>query len=202
MPNWCSTSFTIQDEKEKLDVFEEEFKKALSANPLNTDFGKDWLGYLLLHIGYDKETVCYGDIVCRGDVGFFDRLSDTTFFISTESAWTPPAECIAKFARHFSDTVEVFYVAEEPGCGLFWTNDPDYEGKCYVDCYIEDEKFAPDWLKALNTGYCYECDADYIVKVLSPVFGEGTVEELADKAMLEDIGDNCISISPYSHMPI
>lgn len=134
MPNWCIAEVTITSEKAEL--IHKEIMHATDGryeSVSNSDFGGNWLGNLLLHIGYDKDDVVYGDIRCRGWIDDFE-LGKNEVRIRTQSAWGPHVLCIEKFAKNYDKNAEVIYTAEEFGCALYWTNDSSYANTmCYVD---------------------------------------------------------------------
>lgn len=134
MPNWCRTDITIISNES--DLIHKEMMNAADGryeNIVKSDFGCDWLGNLLLHIGYDKDEVDYGDVRCRGWIDY-SNVSGSSVRIQTHSAWGPHVLCIEKFAKHYDENAEVIYVAEESGCELYWTNDSFYsDTKCYVE---------------------------------------------------------------------
>ena len=149
MPNWCSTSITIIGPKESLKIIWDEYQKAKRITAVKNDFGQSWLGNLLLHIGVDKDSVCHSDINCRGSVFYEEEDYDhNELRFQAESAWSPCAEVFDKFTRHFMNDAIVYYVSVEPGCEIYLTNDPDYDGCVYVDVY--DDGDLPDWISSLQ----------------------------------------------------
>lgn len=60
--------------------------------------------------------------------------------VVTETAWSPMLEMWVKIVDKYSPKTKIFYTAEELGCDLLYTNDPDIYGKYYLnswDCSIE-----------------------------------------------------------------
>lgn len=63
MPNWCCTNYVIRGSKEDLETL---------VNTLNTmenhktDFGRYWMGNLLIALGVNENDVYNGEIRCRG----------------------------------------------------------------------------------------------------------------------------------------
>ena len=139
MPNWCYTSIAVKALKKKIDLIEKEMEQALSSNPLNADFGNEWLGNLLLHIGHDERSVAGSVIRCRGNVIDCKRSAPGQLSISTLSAWGPHVTCIKTFCRHYSRKAKVLYVADEPGNNLYWTNIPEQVNEGYRFVPIGDE---------------------------------------------------------------
>lgn len=174
MPNWCSSTVRIVASQKSLDILETEFKKAAGSGHSKTDFGDEWLGNLLLHIGMDMPTVLYGPIPCRGQVFCIEQY-DGELHMDVESAWGPHISCIRKFCEHFVDDAEVFYTAVEYGNQLFWTNDPEHVGTIIADVY--DSGDVPENLQGLEEIYCEP--KENVRKILADCLGhDGTYDAL------------------------
>lgn len=132
MPNWCSSYVRIKASGKSLDVLESEIEKATDGRYPETDFGNEWLGNLLLHIGMSRDDVIYGDINCRGYIVDWIKNADE-ITMDIESAWSPHVKCIKEFCDYFVKDADVFYTAFEPGSEIFLSNDPDYIGTVYID---------------------------------------------------------------------
>lgn len=203
MPNWCFSSVYINGTKEQIDVLDREFSKALSSNPLEADFGDIWLGNLLYYIGIPKDEVIHGDTRCRGSVDYICREGEDTIHMEIESAWTPHIACIRKFCEHFAPDVEIIYISEEPGCELYWTNDPMTAGTVVVD-YFSDEyedKQLEDILYTCN-GQTKEFVAIKLARFLKH---DGTYEQLTEE-IVDRVLDNdpgaCINFYVYDMVPL
>lgn len=130
MPNWCATYITIQNEnEEELKRLEEELTNALKGN--DSDFGDNWLGNLLLYLGYSLDEVSTGPISCRGSIDYIERFDDE-LLIDMQSAWTPHLLPIKLFTEKYAPESEILYTAEEPGFELYLTNDPEKENRISV----------------------------------------------------------------------
>lgn len=57
------------------------------------------------------------------------EISKNVVKVYSESDWVPFPKAWRDIARTFEDSVEVFYKAEEPGCGIFKSNDPEFVWK-------------------------------------------------------------------------
>lgn len=58
--------------------------------------------------------------------------------VTSESKWTPCPNAWADIAATFDEGVETYYEAEEPGCGIWASNDPEFVEKFVIDpCYGE-----------------------------------------------------------------
>ena len=53
--------------------------------------------------------------------------------VMTDSKWTPYPNAWEDIAKTFDENVIVYYEAEEPGCGIYASNDPDYVGHFIID---------------------------------------------------------------------
>lgn len=69
--------------------------------------------------------------------------------VDTESKWTPCPKTWRDIAQTFDKSVGVFYEAEEPGCEIYDSNDPEFVGKYAYDFW--------DMPEGPICGYC--CDA-------------------------------------------
>lgn len=137
MANYCCNCITIKDTKENINLLEHEFNKAMSKNPRFSDFGADWLGNLLLHIGIDPDAKNAPDVA--GYVSYMDK-NDDTLIIQTETKWKPQIQCIKTFINKFTTTADIKYVSEEVSSGIFQTNDPNWIGKTLVDYSTGNEE--------------------------------------------------------------
>ena len=138
MPNWCYTIIKLYNTPEKITALDKALQEAQKEWRVKSDFGSMWLGNLLVHMGYSKDEVVNGDIRCRGSITDIS-VSKEEINLATETAWSPMLQVIRLFADKFAPDTEITYTAEEPGCELYWTNDPDYEGTYYADGYLDGE---------------------------------------------------------------
>lgn len=53
--------------------------------------------------------------------------------VMTDSKWTPYPNAWEDIAKTFDENVIVYYEAEEPGCEIYASNDPDYVGHFIID---------------------------------------------------------------------
>lgn len=207
MPNWCFSDVEIISSKENIDILEGHFKKALSSNPLEADFGNNWLGNLLYYIGLPEEQVIHGSPRCRGSILYFNRDTDNdeTIRLQTESAWSPHLQCIKMFVDHFvnEDDVDIFYTAEESGCGLYYTNDLYFDGRVYVDYAEYSDDFPTELARLLD--HCCDAEEKYVVEALSKYLGhEGTLYELAEEIndQLEETDAGYVSLNIYEYVEL
>lgn len=140
MPNWCSTDYyVLGSRKEIMDLSKrmerlENRKKSL----INNGFGNTWLGNLVNNLGGDWENVyCRGGWMCRE----WNKEKNTLTF-TTETAWQEMKEW-RKFIESCYKTIKILYVTEEPGMGIYKTNDLDeifFKAKFVLD-YGEDVEY-------------------------------------------------------------
>lgn len=62
-----------------------------------------------------------------------EGISRNIVNVYSESKWTPCPNAWRDIARTFDEDVKVFYEAEEPGCEIFNSNDPEFVGKYVYD---------------------------------------------------------------------
>ena len=105
----------------------ENRKKSLVKN----SFGNTWLGNLVNYLGGDWEKVyCRGEWMCRE----YNKEKNTLTF-TTETAWCEMDEW-RKFIESCYKTIKILFVTEEPGCGIYQTN--DLEGVFFKSKYVLD----------------------------------------------------------------
>ena len=173
MANICMTSTRITGEKEKIEPMWQEFEKVM-------DKDKDmWLGSLLIHAG---KTPGECGISCRGNVIFYE-YDPGCLSIDTDTAWTPMLGVFRVFADKFCGEGEdnIYYHAEEPGFGIFSTNDPDYEGSWLIDAWENCGTIPGGFYEVLSDN---ETNAT-LSELLGISPGTEKTQALADKAMEE-----------------
>lgn len=62
--------------------------------------------------------------------------------VMTDSKWTPYPNAWEDIAKTFDENVIVYYEAEEPGCEIYASNDPDYVGHFIID--VCDDSVFPE----------------------------------------------------------
>lgn len=133
MPNWCSTEYYVVGSKKELSDLNKKMerlenrKKSLVKN----GFGNTWLGNLVESLGGDWEKVyCRGQWMCR----VYNKENNSLTF-TTETAWKEMSEW-RSFIESCYKTIKILFVTEEPGCGIYQTN--DLGGVFFKDKYILD----------------------------------------------------------------
>ena len=152
MPNWCYTDITIKckSEKKAADLYN-NIVDWTSHEYCKSDFGKDWLGNV---VGNSKIDVMEDgedfSIKCRGDIAFKELLHDE-IHIQTETAWVPMLKMWEMICNKFLGVGEwmLFYLAEEPGCGIYDTNYPEFEGTYHL--FMQDVPETKELYSLLDT---------------------------------------------------
>lgn len=164
MPNWSTTDyFVIGSPKEIMDLNKkmeklENRKKSLVKN----GFGNTWLGNLVQYLGGDWEKVyCRGEWMCRN----YDKERNALTF-TTETAWQEMNEW-RRFIESCYKTIKILYVTEEPGCGIYQTNNK--EGIFFKSKYILDYGEDVEYFETLNQAI------DFIEKLTEISIEEKTV---------------------------
>lgn len=192
MPNWCSTKITIHCKSEQDALrFADTIESSLKSVKMKNGFGDTWLGNILLNL--DLATVQRGeyeetiktDYRCRGTVlDLFQSSNEVTIY--TDTAWSPMLKMWTAVADKIlgEGNYEKYYTAEEPGCELYGTNDPNMVGRVFIDffdnyevlekafedCDQSEEEFIEDAQRFMKTD---EKDFYKLVKMLeSGEYGE------------------------------
>lgn len=193
MPNWCSTSYTIDGDKKQLKKLYNVLLAAEDpAFKVFSDFDY-WLGNIPILLGenpLDDKT----NWDCRGWIECMDKDDDDIIYLSTESAWSPSVSMFNKIIDDYFPGLDFTYIAEEPGCGLYMTNDPDYDKMYHCDVGIKDgDTFFDDCT--------YDGIKNFIEKKLGKNF-EGFDDLLKYLSELDLESEDCIveyySIEPYA----
>lgn len=126
MANWCYTSYVIDGKKKEIQsLFSKMNNLEKREKPLEgSDFGKKWLGNLVIKLGAD-----WHKVYCRGAWSELDWNGSILRF-NTETANCPMHE-VFKLIKSVYPSLEIYYQAEEDGWGLFITNDA--EGRYFKD---------------------------------------------------------------------
>lgn len=143
MPNWCSTDMIIEGPKREVEAFHKNVLKWTSKNYVENDFGKNWLGNIVVGAGFS-----YKLLACRGAITYMDEEITAWqdepgiyyFQVQYESAWTDINGTWKTILEKYAPNCEIYYVAEELGNEYFVTNDRDkryYDEEIIVLSYLE-----------------------------------------------------------------
>lgn len=156
MPNWCSTTITINSDNEiELKNLYEKLKLWTSKDYMKNGFGHSWLGNVVLgaEIG-TVDTDAKTDVRCRGNIVYMD-YQNSQIVIETETAWAPMLDLWRKVIDKYLPNAELLYVAVEPGSELYCSNDSYYNNLYYVDAFDFEEDVSQ-----------YDASPDYVIKLL------------------------------------
>lgn len=204
MPNWCYTDITIyHNDEEKLKAFfdkiEEWRKKPFKKNDFDK-YSMGWLGNIVGNSGIAewKKVEEREDFVpaidCRGSIQTL-MLDNRRILITTETAWGPMLKMWQKVCDKYLPDAEIIFTAEESGCEIYVTNDPDMIGMYYIDIFEPPEGFEDE-------ESVYECDANEVIEFLQRVLK--TEETDFDKLikMSESIEEPWFSIHEWKESDI
>lgn len=128
-------------------------------------------------------------------------ISDSSVRVNTQSKWTPCPKAWRDIARTFDESVEVFYEAEEPGCEIFDSNDPEFVGKYVFDFWGGDDELVICCEDSeIDSGVYSESE---MVEILQKILGSMSTDldllvEMADKRGLSD----CLSVHRIEYRSI
>lgn len=129
MPNWCNSAYTIVGKQKEMKALYKLMKNLedMKEPAVPNGFGTSWLGCLVNALGAD-----WKEIYCRGDWESLEYDGYTINFITT-TAWGPCNDVWDLVQKKYP-SIEYYFQAEEPGMGVFQTNDT--EGDYYPDRFI------------------------------------------------------------------
>ena len=122
MPNWCSTSYKCVGDLKEVKSLHKILKyiDKRKTTILKNGFGKWWLGNLVHKLGGDWEKYR-----CRGEITDY-FLDGNVLTINQETAWCEQ-EGLRQIIEEKFPSIKVYFMEEEPGCGVFYTNDSSGE---------------------------------------------------------------------------
>lgn len=187
MPNWCNTSMTIEGPKAEIESIHRKIKEWTSRNYVENDFGKNWLGNIVVGAGFS-----YKLLACRGLISFMDEEITARqdepgiyyFQVQYESAWTDINGTWETILERHAPNCEIYYVAEELGNEYFVTNDRDKR-------YYDEEIIVLSNLEKTNPLYQkweeeFACESYMTRKSLkerlTAIFGPMSLRKLIKKA--------------------
>ena len=176
MPNWCNTYVCLEGPSEVRAKIAEVFERVTSKDAAEriylylypderdrwdrvtncvttmSGFEENWLGNL----------ACYAhgtlpdELLFRGRIYMEEDKEKDVLIFTIESAYGCHLEPLVDFIeavagkRLDESGLSLTYSAEEPGAGLFITNDYDLVGKVYCSEFCDDEVMPEELLAAVN----------------------------------------------------
>lgn len=120
MPNWNKTKYVFTGSEEEIGKLNETINKSLDNEKLKSgDFENDWLGFMVKELNEDPN-----EIECRGTIENPKLINKTTLKFTTWTAWTSCYELFELVCKKFP-TLEYYFISEEPGNGIYLTNDKE-----------------------------------------------------------------------------
>jgi len=189
MPNWCITDFTFEGKKEEIIKFHKRLNKIIEKeSTVDNDFGKGWLGDIVIDFGYH-----YNDVRCKGEIqdGFIGEVvvnGDIAFFsFSTETAWAPMFEMWDLILPKEYPSIRYVYLATEPGQRLYINTDT--ERKYYNVEYLLELFLPSNVLGKVVDEYEFCANRDEVLEKVYKIVGKrlDTIDEAL--SYLEDLAE-------------
>ena len=158
MANWCTTRIDIQNQGNDLTELYNTIVSLLdNGDGTESSNLQDLItrsGVATFRTGAETDINCYGII----DEIEFDKDDPIVIMISVATLYVPNLLPWQMLLDKYCPEANMLYLAEEPGCRLFHTNDCCYANKWKVDIYDmpDDFPYQP----------CMDADDDYVVKLL------------------------------------
>lgn len=195
MPNWNTTDYTLYGNKENIKRLYTDLKKTVDidrtkeSKPFTFLGNSYWLGYIKKSLLPDVEE----ELPARGEISYIEEdIEDhdndmASLKLTTETAWVACSELMDKIAEKYD--LQLFYYSEEPGCGIFETNDT--EGLFYSFRYMVDSE---------KEGIEYYDSWDEVVSVIKSITGItlDNISEAEDKLSAFNDDDTFLIINEIS----
>ena len=190
MSNYCATYITINgDEKQVRTLYqfmEWAYEKASKTKRIS-EIG-DLLGVVDIRNGsvYKRETDQY--ISSRSSVEQLNYDGANELGISVGDAWCPQLGIYKLLQEKFAPDCELIFIAEEPGCDVYVTNDPEYIDKWIVELLDDNPEYDSLW-------YVSEDEArKFLQKILNTNEDDmGKLTTLAFKSNEHELRVHCFS---------
>lgn len=205
MPNWCNTSMTIEGPKAEIESIHRKIMEWTSRNYVKNDFGKNWLGNIVVGAGFS-----YKLLACRGLISFMDEEITARqdepgiyyFQVQYESAWTDINGTWETILEKFAPNCEIYYIAEELGNEYFVTNDRDkryYDEEIIVVSYLEQSNpLYQKWNEEFDGNYMTR---QFLKESLTNIFGRMPLRKLIKKAeAIPQTDDEYVIISEVQYV--
>ena len=137
MANWCSYSARIiSDDSDELKSLYDLMKRLeeMETPLVENGFGNAWFGCLVTALGGDWEKIS-----CRGDWECLEFDGKVLSF-EADCAWYRFPD-LEEFILKKFPSLKLYYYCEEPGMGIYETNDKDgvfFKARFMLDIYDDD----------------------------------------------------------------
>ncbi len=195
MPNWNTTDYTLYGNKDNIKRLYTDLKNTVDidrtkeSKPFTFLGNSYWLGYVKKQLLPEVEE----ELPARGEISYIEEdIKDygndmASLKLTTETAWVACSELMDKIAEKYC--LQLFYYSEEPGCGIFETNDT--EGLFYSSRYMVDSE---------KEGIEYYDSWDEVVSVIKSITGItlDNISEAEDKLSAFNDDDTFLIINEIS----
>ncbi|OUO64637.1 hypothetical protein [Bacteroides sp. An269] len=195
MPNWNTTYYTLYGNKDNIKRLYTDLKNTVDidrtkeSKPFTFLGNSYWLGYIKKQLLPEVEE----ELPARGEISYIEEdIKDygndmASLKLTTETAWVACSELMDKIAEKYD--LQLFYYSEEPGCGIFETNDT--EGLFYSFRYMVDSE---------KEGIEYYDSWDEVVSVIKSITGItlDNISEAEDKLSAFNDDDTFLIINEIS----
>lgn len=195
MPNWNTTDYTLYGNKDNIKRLYTDLKNTVDidrtkeSKPFTFLGNSYWLGYIKKQLLPEVEE----ELPARGEISYIEEdIKDygndmASLKLITETAWVACSELMDKIAEKYD--LQLFYYSEEPGCGIFETNDT--EGLFYSFRYMVDSE---------KEGIEYYDSWDEVVSVIKSITGItlDNISEAEDKLSAFNDDDTFLIINEIS----
>ena len=144
MPNWCDTTYKcVGDPKEVRELHEILERMNNRKEPIHPNgFGNLWLGELVIELGFDCEKYR-----CRGEITYYDYDGEGLLSISQNTAWCEQ-EGVRQAIQEKFPSIKVYYMEEEPGCDVYYTN--DFTGDFFPERFLLDGEDVYEYFETIE----------------------------------------------------
>lgn len=144
MPNWCDTIYKcVGDPKEVRELHEVLERMNNRKDPQKqSDFGYMWLGELVNELGFDWEKYR-----CRGEITSYDYDGEGMVTINQMTAWCEQ-EGVRQVIQEKYPSIKVYYMEEEPGCDVYYTN--DFTGDFFPERFLLDGEDVYEYFETIE----------------------------------------------------
>lgn len=203
MPNWCDSRLAFKHVSESEAKRFHDLVKSWTINTMPNGFGDEWLGNICVNSGvgewakdkgmFDKEG---HELFCRGSI-FGNEIYDSYVEISQETAWAPAMRMWRLICEKHNFDCWIEFWAEEGGCELYATNDPDLEGSYEIDVFDDP----PEWFG--DAECVHEASLETVIEFLQKALKTDEPNLLKLRAMKEQ-SDDCdwFAIHEWEHSDV
>ncbi len=153
MPNWCSTRIAVFGSEKDVNDLHTKIEEISKTGRLENGFGNLWEGNLLDLYGID-----WRKVRCRGQIVDFNSFEEDGYLeLWQEDAWGPNTEYLKEIIKKAGYDLDLVYVAEEPGCGVYINTDTsgDYFPERYLIDFLVSQDIPELGLKTGDELYEY-----------------------------------------------